>query len=1041
MPSYFSDLKSVYKRTYEELKNPKSPIAIFLEKIDDYERLENAGPIKTAIQEYIDLYEKEEKNFKEPDVYEGRISYKYEQIRLRKNLEVEKKLEKAVRSMQDALDSFAISAFGEAKKYTHEDIMKVKDHREQLRLQKDRMLNAIYGIEVDLENRMIEKLKADYQLFDHRPMESKVATPPFVRESPQYKMRQVELRGSAKIPTALYGLMRFRDLMNDHDSMMEEAQRSRQYEKFVNDRLAGFQAWKNTLSIEQDIYNEIKAAVDEEYFKKYNKFMDDFAGTSCVAGYQSWYLKTYKEIDELKDEIEKYENEQKQLDDTYAQSVKELEETKAELELEEKNFTTNLEELEKSPYLSQEFYEKNEKNRTEAEKELSELEKAAKEMDAEIELLKEEESAAKKTMLENVQRIQNYTNELKQLQEDMENNAQEALKNFLDKHEETAKKLDENLYKTVEKVGAMVKTMDFHNENIAKAEKGIETYSKEVQEFRAQIDAVTKAYEEEEKQAKKDLKASNTIGQKLIRTFNLFGEAEKSKQELQRAEDQKEMVEDFGKKIKELQDNIKKSEANLAKEQENLGNYKQAWKKIYDDLKIEVKDGCEYSSQLQFKLSQLKTEKEEVTIGYEEQVKEIKQTSEETQQTYSSILDKTSAEFDNLNEKKRLKSEEWKKLQERIKEAKNKIEECKKNAKNIQNAKDSKEALLKLKEQFPAKKAAAIKLIEDDMQINRDRCIWAKKQESEKRMEVESTIKSHDKLFEFYKQGKVTSNRVLEDLAAALTETLKIAHSESQKQVDYIRSKEMKLMGIFAAKMKDPNLFAERVRDQKDTKEEQKDTKVKAGVYDYMEKLSSMKMFNSKSFEKLKSAVMKNFSPDGTLLVGQIAADEKERDAFLSQLSADKKKEIQFENSVKQVKANLKELADCAKTYIQEKGSASRFTKAGKERYRFADEMRTMAEVMLASFERYDIEKKKAEKLKILDDSELYVSKKLSFYKTESYDMTKGAFVKNGQVDKMDMMGLKVELPEKNKKDENLKEETKEEVKEEIVKDDTEIEL
>ena len=213
-------------------------------------------------------------------------------------------------------------------------------------------------------------------------------------------------------------------------------------------------------------------------------------------------------------------------------------------------------------------------------------------------------------MLENVQRIQNYTNELKQLQEDMENNAQEALKNFLDKHEETAKKLDENLYKTVEKVGAMVKTMDFHNENIAKAEKGIETYSKEVKEFRAQIDAVTKAYEEEEKQAKKDLKASNTIGQKLIRTFNLFGEAEKSKQELQRAEDQKEMVEDFGKKIKELQDNIKKSEANLAKEQENLGNYKQAWKKIYDDLEKTIKESCEYSSQLQDKLSQLKTEKE-----------------------------------------------------------------------------------------------------------------------------------------------------------------------------------------------------------------------------------------------------------------------------------------------------------------------------------------------------------------------------------------------------------------------------------------------
>ncbi|MBQ1983394.1 MAG: hypothetical protein II232_02055, partial [Spirochaetaceae bacterium] len=41
---------------------------------------------------------------------------------------------------------------------------------------------------------------------------------------------------------------------------------------------------------------------------------------------------------------------------------------------------------------------------------------------------------------------------------------------------------------------------------------------------------------------------------------------------------------------------------------------------------------------------------------------------------------------------------------------------------------------------------------------------------------------------------------------------------------------------------------------------------------------------------------------------------------------------------------------------IQEKGSANRYTKAGKERYRFADEMRTMAEIMLDKFERYDRE-------------------------------------------------------------------------------------
>ena len=1030
MPSYFSDLKSVYKRTYEELKNPNSAIAVFLEKIDDYERLENAGPIKTAIQEYIKVYEEEEKHFKEPDVFEGRISYKREQIRLRKNLEVEKKLEKAVRGMQDALDSFAVSAFGEAKVYSHEDIMKVKDHRERLRLQKDRMLNAIYGIEVDLENRMIEKLKADYQLFDHRPMESKVKTPPNVLNSPQYKMRHMELWGNAKVPTALYGLMRFRDLMNDHESMLEEAERSRQYEKFVNDRLAGFQAWKNTLSIEQENFNEIRAAVDDKYFEQYNEFMKEYAGTSNVSGYQNWYVHINNEVEKLRDEIAKYESDQKQLDEFYAASVKELDETKAEYDLEEKNLNTKLEELEKSPFLSQEFYENNEKTRTETEKELSNLEKAAKEMDDEMELLNEEESAAKKTMIENVQRIQNYTNELKHLQEDMENNAGEALKNFLKKYEESTKLLDENLHKTLEEMAGMVTTMDFHNENIKKAENGIETYSKEVKDFRAQIDEVTKAYEEEEKQADKDLKASKTIGQKLIRTFNFFGKGEESQKKLEQAENQKEVVTDFGKKISELQDNIKNSEANLAKEQENLKNYKQAWKKIYDNLKIRIQDSYEYSTQLHVKLSQLKTEKEAVTTGYEEQVKEIKQTSEEKQQTYSSILERTSAEFDNLNEKKRLKLEERKKLQQRIQEAKNKLEECKNNAKNIQNAKDSKEELLKLKEKLPGEREAKITQLEKDMNDNRDRCISVKKLESERRLEIETTIRSHDAMYELYKQGKVTSNRVLEDLNAALTATLEIANRESQKQLDYIRGKEMKLMESFAAKMKNPELFAERM--QKDTKKEQKniageekqikeetkDTKEKAGVYDYMNRLSSMKRFNSKSFENLKRAVMKNYSPEGDFLTGQI------------------------EDSVTQVRANLKELAECAKAYIQEKGSASRYTKAGRERYRFADEMRTMAETMLDKFERYDREKEMAEKLKTLNDSELHVSKNISFYKTESYSMTRNAFVKPGEVDRLNMIGQALEAlkndkgVKKEEVKEEIKEKEKEEVKEELVKEE-----
>ena len=70
----------------------------------------------------------------------------------------------------------------------------------------------------------------------------------------------------------------------------------------------------------------------------------------------------------------------------------------------------------------------------------------------------------------------------------------------------------------------------------------------------------------------------------------------------------------------------------------------------------------------------------------------------------------------------------------------------------IQNAKDSKEALLKLKEEFPGKRKQEIEKIEKEMEDHRDRSIRVKKLESERRLEIETTIKSHDAMFEFFKQ-------------------------------------------------------------------------------------------------------------------------------------------------------------------------------------------------------------------------------------------------------------------------------------------------
>ena len=55
---------------------------------------------------------------------------------------------------------------------------------------------------------------------------------------------------------------------------------------------------------------------------------------------------------------------------------------------------------------------------------------------------------------------------------------------------------------------------------------------------------------------------------------------------------------------------------------------------------------------------------------------------------------------------------------------------------------------------------------------------------------------------------------------------------------------------------------------------------------------------------------------------------------------------------------------------------------------------------MLKQFEIFEKERTMADKLMSMDDSNLVVSTNLSFYKTDSYNMTKGAFVKKGEFDK-----------------------------------------
>ena len=132
------------------------------------------------------------------------------------------------------------------------------------------------------------------------------------------------------------------------------------------------------------------------------------------------------------------------------------------------------------------------------------------------------------------------------------------------------------------------------------------------------------------------------------------------------------------------------------------------------------------------------------------------------------------------------------------------------------------------------------------------------------------------------------------------------------------------------------------------------------------------------------------------------------------------------EQAMTDIRAQIKEIAEAAAAYAKAKGSASRFTDAGKLRYRFADEMKNITGSMLSDFTLWDEEKEWTNKLFMMNDTDLYVSKNESFYNTLSHKMTQNAFVGKDELNNMDGIA-KLAYKEKQKEEKVKKEEILEE--------------
>ena len=1006
MPKHLSNLKHVYQKTYEELKNPKSPIGIFLAKIDRYE-VEGTDAIKDAIKEFIKVYETEENNFVMPDPNEEVVSYKAEQERLKVNMDVERKLEEAINKMQGALDLFAMKNLEGKKTPSQEEIAKMDDIRDKIKAQRDRVLNAAYKIELADEQEMINKLKANYELFDHRPEESKVEIPPEIYNSAPYKFRNMPRKGGLEVPTALYGLMRFTDLLSDHEKRMKEALRSREYERFVTDRLMGYQAWQNTLVKEQELYQEITNKLEPDFLTEYNTYMSNVPLNSTFAGCYQFLSNKYVKILEIKDKIEALEK----INEDYKREYKDREADYYELidnlKQQEDAINNALNEAENNEYLAEGFEENNEKTRSSLEIELGELENQLNNVNTEIKLLAEEQITARNAMVERANQVLHYSVELDNLQDALKLQPQKALDKFLADYNDGVAHLDNELNTQLEIIKEGNHALKVNNEKFLQAERDFNNYSKEINTRKKELDLLLKGHNDLKDLAEEDFKKESGVAG-FFKRNNIFNK--KSRQEHQQKYDnakaelaeQKQMVADLEKAIEE---NTKLRDDS----QTAMDAYKNAWNGIMNNLVASIQNSAVYSKDLKEKLDLQKAEFEKANQEYDDKVKEINEDVVEQKQGTQDILDKTTFGLDKFNAQMIMKNDLKKNILVKLESVKERIKNCNHTRELINNAKDSLESLKKQKAEFDISKEKQLKEAKEDL----EHCQYRVNHGLE---DLQNTINEHGAQLEGYRvlkeyldQGKATSNRVLTDLQAIMTKSLEISMKESTEQKEYIQNRENDLMKSFADKMLNKNAFADR------SKVMGADNEIDGSVFSYMKQISALKSSNSKEFKRLENAVFAVFDENGNF-----------------KLDADLKKALASENdreqTMKDIRAQIQEIADAAKAYEKAKGSASRFTETGKLRYRFADEMRSITSTMLEDFALWDTEKEWTTKLINMDDKDLYVNKNISFYQTESHKMTQSTFVGKNEVNNLDAFAKAVyEEQKKKEKEEANKEANKEE--------------
>ena len=999
MPVNSESPKILYEALYKELKSKYSAVAVYV-RDTKYMQKEDQ-PVGKAIKDFIKLYESIDKGFGWSMPTGFGEDYATVKADLKQDEEIAEQLEKQVQNIRAALLE---SVKHRVPKPIDIEKMKqsgtYKERFAALNASVSDRMGAWLNEKIDT---MTEDAKRKNLEFAHRPelymevnnpktgqMET-VKAERYVsyakRVSKEYRFferAETDILYDRKQDPDVYMVapLALRDILENHKERKVEADRRREYVKFINDQHQAYAVWKEQMPKEKKRYEEMIASLGDEVRNRYNAFMEQYNGaTSMYSGVEAW-LESERSLYEMRKQA--LTNAQTEADahfEIYEAAKKPLDEYEKQAEKELKDAKERIEEIKKSPLFKEGHKKKQMDLLAEYTKKEQELGSKLEELDTTIIKDTNDRDAMRKSLMDIADVVDKYKEQLQNLKESQTAENIKAVRDYYERLFKGETKLFEDLSdnhdKLLESAQKYSSVWDYI-ENEKDAMRGVEEQLNIKQSEVKVLEQSKDNIDNFVKESKKDKTLLNAVK-------NLFGKGKENELDKQ-LKDVRIVLDQFKKAAKQA--NLS-TEERMAKKKEILeqiskgGAIPEQWKQLgadlvyfsgeaYKELQAEIKDGKtevtnylkiydQHKTNIQHNIKNAEEIRRSLVDDIDKAIENIAKLTERLEaiqaqsaddaivQANTVITDKVNAEekglidsraaieqgLRDLNESINKKTASREGIIIELNEIAQKREQAERELKVILDEETKLEneesELKKLEEKQKLKK----KELEDTIAIAYKN--YMQKEEANVQLEEESKkyLEDYELIQKKFDEHEVTSLRHLEDMAKMVQEQQGKLAKDANAQKDYLRMKEEAMCAEYEKRLKS----------------------LKRRFIDLMEPQGILKSSNSREFTALKNKYMEFFEPSFKVpskydpnelvtvdnphyVLGNLESMKPE---YYNGNNPEKERQDRLKIMTDVTNA-MKQLVTVAEKYLEAKGDPVRVTELGRARHFWVSDLKTISE-------------------------------------------------------------------------------------------------